>query len=270
MYKLITQHRKKKVKDGNANIAISYLRGKAGNDSFFFGKYTLSNENRLENLFWDDGTSRIDYECFGHVLTFDLTYNRNVYNKPHVIFSSSNHHGQTIIFGCGILVNEDITAKTFIRNMFREVRKEIEGACAMNTELVIQDGGKLYFKCNSFGVPEIDYMVEFDRVGGMLRCKCLWFENRVIPYMHIFACLKHQHVEVIPECLVCKRWMKNAKSDFMKSNVDDPSDSNKVLKCRLGVLAVECSRLMDVACKNSSDFVEAMNDVVNIITKLQK
>ncbi|XLR50658.1 hypothetical protein HN51_001364, partial [Arachis hypogaea] len=175
----------------------------------------------------------------------------------------------TIIFGCGILVNEDITAKTFIRNMFREVRKEIEGACAMNTELVIQDGGKLYFKCNSFGVPEIDYMVEFDRVGGMLRCKCLWFENRVIPYMHIFACLKHQHVEVIPECLVCKRWMKNAKSDFMKSNVDDPSDSNKVLKCRLGVLAVECSRLMDVACKNSSDFVEAMNDVVNIITKLQ-
>ncbi|XP_016164609.1 protein FAR1-RELATED SEQUENCE 9-like [Arachis ipaensis] len=100
---------------------------------------------------------------------------------------------------------EDFAAKTFTRNMFREVRKEIEGACAMNTELVIQDGGKLYFKCNNFGVPEIDHMVEFDRVGGMLRCECLWFENRGIPCMHIFACLKHQHVEVIPECLVCKR-----------------------------------------------------------------
>ncbi|RYQ98571.1 hypothetical protein Ahy_B07g086318 [Arachis hypogaea] len=100
---------------------------------------------------------------------------------------------------------EDFAAKTFTRNMFREVRKEIEGACAMNTELVIQDGGKLYFKCNNFGVPEIDHMVEFDRVGGMLRCECLWFENRGIPCMHIFACLKHQHIEVIPECLVCKR-----------------------------------------------------------------
>ncbi|RYR48746.1 hypothetical protein Ahy_A07g034821 [Arachis hypogaea] len=164
---------------------------------------------------------------------------------------------------------EDFAAKTFTHNMFQEVRKEIEGACAMNTELVIQDGGKLYFKCNSFGVPEIDHVVEFDRVGGML-CECLWFENRGIPCMHIFACLKHQHVEVIPECLVCKRWTKNAKSDFMKSSVDDPSDFDKVLKCRLGVLGAECSRLMDVSCKNSSDFVKAMNDVVNTITKLQK
>ncbi|RYQ98572.1 hypothetical protein Ahy_B07g086319 [Arachis hypogaea] len=56
----------------------------------------------------------------------------------------------------------------------------------------------------------------------------------------------------------------------MKSNVDDPSNSDKVLKCRLGVLGAECCRLMDVACKNSSDFVKAMNDVVNSITKLQK
>ncbi|QHO24950.1 Protein FAR1-RELATED SEQUENCE [Arachis hypogaea] len=165
---------------------------------------------------------------------------------------------------------EDFAAKTFTRNMFREVRKEIEGACAMNTELVIQDGGKLYFKCNSFGVLEIDHVVEFDIVGGMLRCECLWFENRGIPYMHIFACLKHQHVEVILERLVCKHWTKNVKSDFMKSNVDDPSDSDKVLKCRLGVLGAECSRLMDVESKNSSDFVEVMNDVVNTITRLQK
>ncbi|XLR30945.1 hypothetical protein S83_058845 [Arachis hypogaea] len=112
---------------------------------------------------------------------------------------------RTFILVTSLPTLEDFAAKTFTRNMFREVRKEIEGACAMNTELVIQDGGKLYFKCNNFGVPEIDHMVEFDRVGGMLRCECLWFENRGIPCMHIFACLKHQHVEVIPECLVCKR-----------------------------------------------------------------
>ncbi|XLT43802.1 hypothetical protein HN873_036406 [Arachis hypogaea] len=176
---------------------------------------------------------------------------------------------RTFILVTSLPTLEDFAAKTFTRNMFREVRKEIEGACAMNTELVIQDGGKLYFKCNNFGMPEIDHVVEFDRVGGMLRCECLWFENRGISCMHIFTCLKHQHVEVIPERLVCKCWMKNAKSDFMKSNVDDPSDSDKVLKCRLGVLGAECSRLMDVASKNSSDFVEAMNDVVNTITKLQ-
>ncbi|XP_016173029.1 protein FAR1-RELATED SEQUENCE 5-like [Arachis ipaensis] len=67
--------------------------------------YNLITQHRKEKA---DGTSRIDYECFGDVLTFDSTYNRNVYNKPLVIFSGNNNHGQTIIFGCGLLVNEDI------------------------------------------------------------------------------------------------------------------------------------------------------------------
>ncbi|RYR34701.1 hypothetical protein Ahy_A10g049695 [Arachis hypogaea] len=109
-----------KVKGGDANATTSYLRGKAGNDFYFFGKYTLSNENRLKNLFWADGTSRIDYECFGDILTFDLTYNRNVYNKPLVIFSGSNHNGQTVIFGCGLLVNEDIDSYKWLLETFLE------------------------------------------------------------------------------------------------------------------------------------------------------
>ncbi|RYR59513.1 hypothetical protein Ahy_A05g025405 [Arachis hypogaea] len=38
-----------------------------------------------------------------------------------------------------LLTLEDFAAKTFTRNMFREVKKEIEGACAMNTELNSSD-----------------------------------------------------------------------------------------------------------------------------------
>ncbi|XP_057723933.1 protein FAR1-RELATED SEQUENCE 5-like [Arachis stenosperma] len=101
MYNLITQHRKEKVKGGNANDAISYLGGKAGNDFYFFG-------------------SRIDCECFGDVLTFDSTYNKNVYSKPLVIFSGSNHHGQTVIFGCDFLVNEDIGSYKWLLETFLE------------------------------------------------------------------------------------------------------------------------------------------------------
>ncbi|XLR39304.1 hypothetical protein S83_023964 [Arachis hypogaea] len=66
---------------------------------------------------------------------------------------------RTFIFVTSFPTLEGFAAKTFTRNMFRDFRKEIEGACAMNTELVIQDGGKLYFKCNSFGMPEIDHVV---------------------------------------------------------------------------------------------------------------
>ncbi|XLR64795.1 hypothetical protein S83_015467 [Arachis hypogaea] len=44
---------------------------------------------------------------------------------------------RTFILMTSLLTLEDFAAKTFTRNMFREVKKEIEGACAMNTELVI-------------------------------------------------------------------------------------------------------------------------------------
>ncbi|RYR07625.1 hypothetical protein Ahy_B05g075024 [Arachis hypogaea] len=297
MYNLITQHRKEKVKGGDANAAISYLREfqvmwedmvaryNLSSNSWVIQTYELRNLRALAYLrdqFF--GRIRITSQCEGinslikaYVRKKDIllefinnmeTVVSHYRNNERVAEFNSKYTDPVLVTSLPTL--EDFAAKNFTRNMFREVRKEIEGACAMNIELVIQDGGKLYFKCNSFGLPDIDHVVEFDRVGGMLRCECLWFENSGIPCMHIFACLKHQHVEVIPERLVCKRWTKNAKSDFMKSNVDDPSDSDKVLKCRLGVLGAECSRLMDVACKNSSDFVEAINVVVNTITKLQK
>ncbi|KAL4375380.1 hypothetical protein AHAS_Ahas05G0276000 [Arachis hypogaea] len=97
---------------------LGYLAAQKGGYANF--KYTLSNENRLENSFWPDGISRIDYECFGDVLTFDSTYNKNVYNNPLVIFSSSNHHGHTVIFGYGLLVNEDISLYKWILKTFLE------------------------------------------------------------------------------------------------------------------------------------------------------
>ncbi|XP_016192053.1 protein FAR1-RELATED SEQUENCE 5-like [Arachis ipaensis] len=148
MYNLITQHRKEKVKGGDANAAISYLRGKAGNDSYFFGKYTLSNENRLENLFWADETSCIDYECFGDVLTFDSTYNRNVYNKPLVIFSGSNHHGQTVIFGCCLLVNEDICSYKWLLETFLETMgSKHPTAVVTDGDLSMREAIKKVFPC---------------------------------------------------------------------------------------------------------------------------
>ncbi|RYR29122.1 hypothetical protein Ahy_B01g053434 [Arachis hypogaea] len=278
MYNLITQHRKEKVKGGDANAVISYMRDMVASNSWVDQTYELRNLWALaylrDQFFRRIGTTS---QCEG-INSLIKAYVRNkdtllefinnmetdvshYRNNERVVEFNSKYTNPVLVTSLPTL--EDFSTKAFTRNMFREVRKEIEGACAMNTELVIQDGGKLYFKCNSFGVPKIDHS------WGMLHCECLWFENRGIPCMHIFACLKLQHVEVIPECLVCKRWTKNAKSDLMKSNVDDPSDSDKVLKCRLGVLGAECSRLMDVACKNSSDFVKAMNDFVNTITKLQ-
>ncbi|KAF5442386.1 hypothetical protein F2P56_035049 [Juglans regia] len=55
--------------------------------------------------------SRAAYESFVDVITFDTTYLTNAYKMPFAPFVGVNHHGQSILFGCGLISNED--AHTF-------------------------------------------------------------------------------------------------------------------------------------------------------------
>ena len=47
------------------------------------------------------------YEEFGDVITFDTTYLTNKYDMPFALFVGVNHYGQSILFGCRLLSNED-------------------------------------------------------------------------------------------------------------------------------------------------------------------
>ncbi|XP_025674204.1 protein FAR1-RELATED SEQUENCE 5-like [Arachis hypogaea] len=49
-----------------------------------------------------------DYKLFGDVVVFDATYCSNKYKKPLVVFSGSNHHKQTAIFGFALLEDEEV------------------------------------------------------------------------------------------------------------------------------------------------------------------
>ncbi|CAA0828586.1 Protein FAR1-RELATED SEQUENCE 5 [Striga hermonthica] len=53
-----------------------------------------------------NGRSRTAYEAFGNVITFDTTYLTNKYKMPFAPFVGVNHHGQSVLFGCGLLTNE--------------------------------------------------------------------------------------------------------------------------------------------------------------------
>ncbi|XP_040989025.1 protein FAR1-RELATED SEQUENCE 6-like [Juglans microcarpa x Juglans regia] len=55
--------------------------------------------------------SKAAYESFGDVIVFDTTYLTNVYKMPFAPFVGVNHHGQSILLGCGLISNED--ANTF-------------------------------------------------------------------------------------------------------------------------------------------------------------
>ncbi|XP_040997115.1 uncharacterized protein LOC121243124 [Juglans microcarpa x Juglans regia] len=58
-----------------------------------------------------DARNRAMYESFGDVIIFDTTYLTNTYKMPFAPFVGVNHHGHSILFGCGLISNKD--ANTF-------------------------------------------------------------------------------------------------------------------------------------------------------------
>ena len=60
----------------------------------------------------------MDYMCFGYVLTFDTTYRTNAYKKPLVVLVSVNHHHQTVVFGCALLMDESIATYEWVLETF--------------------------------------------------------------------------------------------------------------------------------------------------------
>ncbi|XP_047178212.1 protein FAR1-RELATED SEQUENCE 5-like [Vigna umbellata] len=63
--------------------------------------------NRITSVFWTDPHSRAACEEFGDVVSFDTTYLTNKYDMPFAPFVGVNHHGQSILLGCGLLSAED-------------------------------------------------------------------------------------------------------------------------------------------------------------------
>ncbi|XP_029146214.1 protein FAR1-RELATED SEQUENCE 5-like [Arachis hypogaea] len=421
LYNHIDRYRQAKVKNGDANAAINYLIGKSNNDPLFFGKYTFTSDERLEHIFWADGQSIIDYHCFGDIVAFDSTYKKNKYNKPLVIFSGCNHHGQTVIFGSGLLSDETTETykwllETFVEAMGGKSPKAVitDGDLAMRDAIknVLPDathrlcGWHLQRNaCENIKNPNFlrdfkgliydnNNQRDFDRrwaaildkhnlVGGtwmektyetremwshcFLRDKFFGYirttsqceginslirfyvnrKNTLIDFMHnldralkeyrnneliadfksqcsepvmitslevyersascyftrnIFKKIRNEiqragalnitvlsttldkvefsvtafgdpakdrQVEVDRDSLIYKRWTKNAKNEFISTEMPVNDDIERVLKFRVGALASNCNKLCDIACKDPADFDEVQSELVNLIIRLQ-
>ncbi|XP_028085338.1 protein FAR-RED IMPAIRED RESPONSE 1-like [Camellia sinensis] len=81
-------------------------------NSNFYSAIDLDEDGCMQNLFWADARSRAAYKTFGDVVSFDTTYLTNKYDMPFAPFVVVNHHGHSILFGCGLLSNEN--TNTFV------------------------------------------------------------------------------------------------------------------------------------------------------------
>lgn len=93
---------------GDTQILLDYLKSKqAENPSFFYAVQLQGDEDHcMSNIFWVDSKARTNYTYFGDTVTFDTAYRSNRYRLPFAPFTGVNHHGQPVLFGCALLINE--------------------------------------------------------------------------------------------------------------------------------------------------------------------
>ncbi|KAI3932617.1 hypothetical protein MKW98_012588 [Papaver atlanticum] len=104
---LIDKLRSSRLGEGDAIAILKYFNKMGSQNSGFYSRVDIDDDGHLRNLFWDDGRCREEYKEFGEVISFDSTYLVNQYNMPFAPFVGVNHHGDSILFGCGLVAHED-------------------------------------------------------------------------------------------------------------------------------------------------------------------
>ncbi|XP_038688530.1 protein FAR1-RELATED SEQUENCE 5-like [Tripterygium wilfordii] len=103
----IEKARRLRLGEGDAESIRNYFLRMQRENSNFFYIIDFDDNCRIKNLFWADSRSRSSYEVFGDVVSFDTTYLTNKYDMSFAPFVGVNHHGQSILLGCGLLSSED-------------------------------------------------------------------------------------------------------------------------------------------------------------------
>ncbi|PKI49722.1 hypothetical protein CRG98_029870, partial [Punica granatum] len=98
----------------DAQNLLNYFRKMQAENPGFFYAIQLDDDNRMTNVFWADARSRAAYTHFGDAVIFDTIYRPNHYQVPFAPFTGTNHHGQMILFGCGLLLDESEASFTWL------------------------------------------------------------------------------------------------------------------------------------------------------------
>lgn len=102
-----------KLKEGDAHAIQNFFCRLQLMDPNFFYVVDLNEKGCLRNLFWADARTRAVYSYFGDVVSIDTTCLTNKYEVPLVSFIGVNHHGQSVLLGCGLLAGETIESYTW-------------------------------------------------------------------------------------------------------------------------------------------------------------
>ncbi|XP_040991637.1 protein FAR1-RELATED SEQUENCE 3-like isoform X1 [Juglans microcarpa x Juglans regia] len=98
----------------DAQNLLNYFKKMQAESPGFYYAIQLDDDNRMTNAFWADARSRNAYNYFGDAVIFDTMYRPNQYQVPFAPFTGVNHHGQMVLFGCALLLDESESSFTWL------------------------------------------------------------------------------------------------------------------------------------------------------------
>ncbi|KAH9786194.1 protein FAR1-RELATED SEQUENCE [Citrus sinensis] len=110
----VQKERRLRLGDGDVAALQNYFMKVQVEDNRFYFSMQVDDERRLKNIFWAEPRNMEAYKEFGDVVTFDTTYLTNKYDMPFAPFVGVNHHEHSILFGCGLILHEDIETFTWL------------------------------------------------------------------------------------------------------------------------------------------------------------
>ncbi|KAK6928963.1 Zinc finger, SWIM-type [Dillenia turbinata] len=105
---------RKRTLGRDAHSILNYFKKMQAENPGFFYAIQLDDDNRLSNVFWADARSRAAYSHFGDAVIFDTMYRPNQFQIPFAPFTGVNHHGQTVLFGCALILDESESSFSWI------------------------------------------------------------------------------------------------------------------------------------------------------------
>ncbi|CAH9129164.1 unnamed protein product [Cuscuta epithymum] len=101
-------------KKGDAECLLEYFKQKKNENKHFFYSFRSHEDGEICGVYFCDAKSRRDYGLFGDAICFDTTFRTNKYDMLCAPIVGINHHGQTSLFGCGLLDGETYDAITWL------------------------------------------------------------------------------------------------------------------------------------------------------------
>ena len=77
---------------------LDLIRDLRKSDPGFMFSVDTDEDGRIRTLMWTNSRSRMQFEHFGDVASFDTTFKTNMYDMPFGLFVGVNNHLQTILY----------------------------------------------------------------------------------------------------------------------------------------------------------------------------